>query len=136
MSKDVKNTEVKSFLGKGTEFNGILNFEGAVRVDGKLDGEVISKDMLVVGECAEIKADIDIGTIVIMGKVSGNIEATEKVEIIKGGEFMGNIKTPSLFVEVGAIFDGNCEMIKKDKKISLLPKAQKNSEKEKSPPAA
>jgi len=122
MSKEYN--DVKSFLGDGTEFNGVLSFEGTVRVDGKFEGEVISKDTLVVGDQAKLSADISVGTIIIMGKVEGNITAIQKVEITKGGEVFGNIKSPSLLIEYGAIFEGHCEMVKKDKKISVIPKAK------------
>ncbi|MBI5183994.1 MAG: polymer-forming cytoskeletal protein [Nitrospinae bacterium] len=118
-SEDNSNQEreIKAFLGKDTEFKGVLTFEKTVRIDGKFGGEVITKDTLIVGEKALLDGDISVGTIIIKGKIYGNINATKRIEICCGGEILGNIKTPALLIEDGAIFEGNCEMIKKDKEI-------------------
>jgi cytoskeletal protein CcmA (bactofilin family) len=67
--------EINTLLGRGSEFEGKLTFEGTVRIDGKLSGEIFSDDVLVVGEGAEVHAEIDIGEIIIQGTVVGNIRA-------------------------------------------------------------
>ncbi len=121
MNKPELKEEVKAFLGEGTEFNGLLSFEGTVRIDGKFEGEVVSKDTLILGESAVMNAEVSVGIIIVRGKIAGNIVASKKIEIRSDGEVIGNIKTPLLFVEEGAILDGKCEMIKKDKKVTVLP---------------
>jgi cytoskeletal protein CcmA (bactofilin family) len=121
MNQPEKKEEIKAFLGEGTEFKGLLSFEGTVRIDGKFEGEVVSKDTLIVGENAVMSAEVSVGTIVVRGKVTGNIATTKKIEVRSKGEIIGNIKTPLLFVEEGAILDGRCEMIKRDKKVTVLP---------------
>jgi cytoskeletal protein CcmA (bactofilin family) len=113
--------EIKAFLGEGTDFKGILTFEGTVRVDGQLEGEVYTKDTLIVGESATVNAEINVHTIVISGVVRGNINATGKIEVHRPGKLFGNVKTPSLFIEEGVIFEGNCTMAYdsgEDKKVS------------------
>jgi cytoskeletal protein CcmA (bactofilin family) len=113
--------EIKAFLGEGTDFKGILTFEGTVRVDGQLEGEVYTKDTLIVGESATVNAEINVNTIVISGVVRGNINATGKIEVHRPGKLFGNVKTPSLFIEEGVIFEGNCTMAfdaGEDKKVS------------------
>ncbi len=135
MTKLEAKDEVKAFLGEGTEFKGLLSFEGTVRIDGKFEGEVVSKDTLIVGESASINAEVSIGTIVIRGKVTGNVVATKKIEIRSDGEVIGNIKTPFLFVEEGAILDGKCEMIRKDKKVTVLPTKDSGGSEPKMPSA-
>lgn len=105
--------EIIAILGEKTEFKGILTFVGTTRIDGKFEGEVVTKDTLIVGKTANIKAEISAGTIVTQGKIHGNLVASKKVEIKEGSELIGNIKTPSLHIEENAIFEGNCEMIKK-----------------------
>jgi cytoskeletal protein CcmA (bactofilin family) len=102
--------EINTLLGKGSEFEGKLTFEGTVRIDGKLRGEIFSEDVLVVGEGAEVFAEIDIGTIIIEGSVTGNIRAKKGVEVHAPGRIKGNISTPSLFIDKGVMFDGNCKM--------------------------
>jgi cytoskeletal protein CcmA (bactofilin family) len=102
--------EVTTLLGRGSEFEGKLSFEGTVRIDGKLSGEIFSEDILIVGEGAEVKAEINVGAIVIEGTVHGNIHAKRSVEIHTPAKVRGNITTPSLFIEKGVLFDGNCQM--------------------------
>ena len=102
--------EIKAFLGEGTDFKGILTFEGTVRIDGKLEGEVYTKDTLIVGESAVVNAEINVHTIVISGVVRGNISATGKTEVHRPGKLFGNVKTPSIFIEEGVVFEGNCAM--------------------------
>ena len=101
---------VTTLLGKGSEFEGKLSFEGTVRVDGKLTGEIFTDDVLVVGEGAEVNAEVTVGAIVIQGTVRGNITAKRSVEIHSPGKVKGNINTPSLFIEKGVFFDGHCQM--------------------------
>jgi len=101
---------VTTLLGKGSEFEGKLSFEGTVRVDGKLTGEIFTDDVLIVGEGAEVNAEVTVGSIVIQGTVRGNITAKRSVEVHSPGRVRGNINTPSLFIEKGVFFDGNCQM--------------------------
>jgi cytoskeletal protein CcmA (bactofilin family) len=102
--------EINTLLGRGSEFEGKLTFEGTVRIDGKLSGEIFTDDVLVVGEGAEVSAEIDAGTIIIEGHVVGNVRAKRSVEIHAPGRVRGNIITPSLFIDKGVIFEGNCQM--------------------------
>ena len=102
--------EINTLLGKGSEFEGKLTFEGTVRVDGKLSGEIFSDDVLVVGEGAELHAEVDIGEIIIQGLVVGNIRAKRAVEIHAPGKVRGDITTPSLQIDKGVIFEGKCFM--------------------------
>jgi cytoskeletal protein CcmA (bactofilin family) len=102
--------EINTLLGKGSEFEGKLTFEGTVRVDGKLSGEIFSDDVLVVGEGAEVHAEIDIGEIIIQGLVVGNIRAHRAVEIHAPGKVRGDITTPSLQIDKGVTFEGKCYM--------------------------
>jgi cytoskeletal protein CcmA (bactofilin family) len=102
--------EIKAFLGEGTEFKGVLTFHGTVRVDGRLEGEIIGDDLLIVGEPAFVKAEIDVGRLVVSGRIEGNITAKKRVEILNPGVVTGNIKTPALIVNDGATFNGSCDM--------------------------
>lgn len=135
MNKPELKEEVKAFLGEGTEFNGLLSFEGTVRIDGKFEGEVVSKDTLILGESAVMNAEVSVGIIIVRGKIAGNIVASKKIEIRSDGEVIGNIKTPLLFVEEGAILDGKCEMIRKDKKVTVLPTKDSSGSEPKMPSA-
>ncbi len=102
--------EINTLLGRGSEFEGKLTFEGTVRIDGKLKGEVFSDDVLVVGEGAMLEAEVDIGEIIIQGTVVGNIRAKRSVEIHAPGRVEGDITTPELQIAKGVIFEGRSFM--------------------------
>lgn len=102
--------EINTLLGRGSEFEGKLTFEGTVRIDGKLKGEVFSDDVLVVGEGALVEAEIDIGEIIIQGTVVGNIRAKRGVEIHAPGRVEGDITTPELQIAKGVVFEGRSFM--------------------------
>lgn len=104
--------EVVAFLGKGTDFRGVLRFEGTIRVDGRLEGEVFTKDTLIVGESADILGNINVGRLITSGKITGNIVATTKVQLLAPGSFNGDLITPVLNIEDGFYFNGRCEMKK------------------------
>jgi cytoskeletal protein CcmA (bactofilin family) len=116
--------EIKAFLGEGTDFKGILTFEGTVRIDGQMEGEIFTKDTLIIGETAAVNAEINVNNIAISGVVRGNINATGKIEVHRPGKLFGNVKTPSLFIEEGVIFEGNCSMAKnaeQGNRVSAIP---------------
>src|SRR5262249_34477283 len=102
--------EINTLLGRGSEFEGKLTFEGTVRVDGKLSGEIFSDDVLVVGEGAELHASVEIGEIIIQGLVVGNIKAKRAGEIHAPVRGRGAITTPSLQMDKGVVFEGKCFM--------------------------
>ncbi len=111
MTRRKGENEVKAFLGKGTEFDGKLMFGGSVRVDGNFKGEVSGSGAFIVGDVANIEADILVDSLLVSGRVCGSIEVRKKVEIYSTGRILGSIKTPVLVVQEGAVFEGNCQMV-------------------------
>jgi cytoskeletal protein CcmA (bactofilin family) len=104
-------TEITALLGRGTRFEGKLFFEGRVRIDGMFKGEIKSDDTLIVGEGAEVHAEIDVATVIVRGGgVHGNIRASTSIEIYAPGKVLGNMHSPSLFIERGVEFQGSCRM--------------------------
>ena len=102
--------EINTLLGRGTAFEGKLTFEGTVRIDGHLTGEIFSDDILVVGEGAQVRAKIDVGTLIVEGNIDGNIKAGKLVELHPPARVRGNIETPQLYIGKGVIFEGACKM--------------------------
>lgn len=102
--------ELNALLGRGSEFDGKLAFEGTVRIDGTFTGEITTSDTLIIGESARVNAEISCGTIVVNGEVNGNIRATQSVELHKPARVRGDVTTPSLVVERGVVFDGRSKM--------------------------
>lgn len=101
---------VSSFLDQGTEFEGKLAFQGAVRVNGKFSGEIFSDGILYVGEQGTVNAGIQVDTVIISGEVTGDVTAKSKVELQSSARLRGNIKTEILKIDEGATFEGNCSM--------------------------
>jgi cytoskeletal protein CcmA (bactofilin family) len=112
--------DLNAFLGEGTTFKGNLTFEGTVRVDGRMEGEIRTKDTLVIGQSAAVQADIYAGALVISGTVHGNITAGQKVELHASARLFGNIATPSLVMAEGVIFEGSCTMGNKGAKPEVV----------------
>ena len=98
-----------TFLGKGAKFKGTLSFEGTVRVDGSLEGEIHTKGTVIIGGHAIIEGDVHADTVISGGRITGNIVASEKVELLAPGSLTGSIKTPLLSLQEGVSFSGNCE---------------------------
>jgi cytoskeletal protein CcmA (bactofilin family) len=107
--------DLNALLGRGSEFEGKLTFEGTVRIDGKFNGTIITSDVLVVGEGARVSAEITCGTIIVHGEVQGNVRAKNAVELHHPAKMRGNIESPSLMVEKGVMFEGQSKMENLDK---------------------
>jgi len=105
-----KSDAVTGFLGSQTEFTGKLSFSGVVHLDGSFRGEIISRGTLVVGSESVVHAEIHSTVLKISGEVHGDLIATEKIELFPPAKVYGNIRTPSLVVEEGVIFEGTCRM--------------------------
>ncbi|MFQ5580224.1 MAG: polymer-forming cytoskeletal protein [Nitrospiria bacterium] len=106
--------EIVAFLGKGTEFKGIITYSGTIRIDGRVEGEIVSGGSLIVGESAEVKAEISVENIVCSGKISGNVKATKKLHLLPKASFDGTINTPALVIDEGVQFNAHCDMNMKD----------------------
>ncbi|HOD14025.1 MAG: polymer-forming cytoskeletal protein [Spirochaetes bacterium] len=107
---------VTTVFSKDTELNGELSFKKSLQINGTFEGEIVSGGFLVVGEGAVVKANIRAKTVIIIGTVYGNIEATSRLEIHTTGKLYGNIRTAKLQIADGVVFEGKCEMIKGDQK--------------------
>lgn len=107
---DPGNSENFAFLAKGVDFKGVVNFDGTIRIDGRVEGEVHTTGTLIVGEEATIKGIISVGTLMTSGKINGTVTATAKIQIQKHGVLIGDIRTPGISIEDGAHFHGMCDM--------------------------
>lgn len=108
--RKAKTDAVSGFLGTQTEFEGKLSFSGVVHLDGNFSGEIVSRGTLVVGSDSVVNAEIHSNILKIAGEVHGDLTATEKIELYPPAKVYGNIRTPSLIVEEGVIFEGTCRM--------------------------
>jgi cytoskeletal protein CcmA (bactofilin family) len=100
----------EAFLGKGTKVVGTLAFNGPVELDGTVEGEIVAKESLTIGESAVISAKIHGSEIIIKGTVTGDIVATKRLSIKRPAKVTGNIASPTLSIEDGVQFEGKCSM--------------------------
>ncbi len=107
---------VHTVLGDGAVFEGKLTFEGEIRIEGHFKGEIRTDDVLVVGKTAKVEAEVRVGTVIVNGEIRGDIYATKSVELHQPARVYGNIQTPSLMIERGVVFEGQCKMENLDKK--------------------
>lgn len=123
------SAEGRAYLDSGSKISGKLLFEGAIRIDGQVDGEITGKESLVIGESAVVTAQIKASAIVVAGKVSGDITATQRLEIRPSARVIGNLASPILIVHEGAMFEGHCSMqpegAREDRKVAVFPKEER-----------
>ena len=122
MLQKKEELSIKAYLGSDALFKGTLSFEGTVRIDGKFEGTVQTNDTLVIGETGDMQADIDVGILVCKGKLKGTVVASKKIEMHPASKITGNVKTPAMSIELGAVLDGQLNMTgrESDKIIELV----------------
>lgn len=99
---------VNSIVGEGTRFNGELDLNGLLRIDGDFTGKIKTTGKVLVGKNGRAECTINASTVVVGGAVKGNIYSSERVIVLSSGMILGNIYTPRLIVEEGVILDGEC----------------------------
>jgi cytoskeletal protein CcmA (bactofilin family) len=118
--KKHEEEEVRAFLGKGAEFTGKLMFNGSVRIDGDFKGTIFGNGTLVIGEGAQIEADIRVDSVLVSGDVRGQIDVKKKIKIYSTGKVSGDLNTPVFSVEEGAFFEGACHMKRNEAEVHTL----------------
>lgn len=111
IARDIKEGNLGGFVGNNTHLTGDASFKGMMRVDGHLSGRITSGDgTLIVSTNGLVEADVEVATAKIYGTVRGNVTATGLIELGRTARVTGNIRTPSLVIEGGAVFEGECRM--------------------------
>jgi cytoskeletal protein CcmA (bactofilin family) len=106
----VAHGNLVGFVGQNCTITGTLNFTGTMRIDGRIEGQVVTSGTLIVGEGGQIHADIQAAVVVCGGAIDGNIVARERVQLLAPSVLTGTVRTPLLIIEEGAQFNGTCEM--------------------------
>jgi cytoskeletal protein CcmA (bactofilin family) len=102
--------DLTAIVGANTEFEGIFHYKGAIRIDGKVKGEIHTDGVLLIGRDAVIRATISARSIVSCGRIFGNVAATESVKLIAPAVLKGSVTTPQLSMEEGVCFKGSLEV--------------------------
>ena len=112
LARDIKEGTLTGFVGNGTTLTGEASFKGMLRVDGGLSGTVRSDDgTLIVSTNGRVDANVEVAVAQIFGTVNGDITATKRIEMGRVAKVTGNIQTPALVIENGAVFEGSCRMV-------------------------
>ena len=113
MARDIKEGRLSGFIGSGTVLTGETTFQAILRIDGHLTGRVLSEDgTLIVGSTGRVDANIHVAAATINGTINGDVVATERLELGRTAHVVGNVQTPRLLMEDGAILEGGCSMMK------------------------
>ena len=104
------NTNSKNILNSDVEIKGTLKFAGELTFDGKLDGDINSDGVLNLGDSAVVKGNLNVNSVVLRGKINGNVTAKEKIETKAKAELFGDIRSARLVIEEGVTFVGKSEV--------------------------
>lgn len=102
--------QVETLIGQTTSVKGSLSSEGSMRIDGKFEGDIVTTADIIVGETAVVTATVAAKNAVVAGSVTGNMDISDKLELLPTGKLVGDLKVGSLIIGEGAVFKGNCEM--------------------------
>jgi cytoskeletal protein CcmA (bactofilin family) len=115
------NNNSKNVLNSDVELKGTLRFNGELTFDGKLEGDIASEGALTLGDNAVVKGSIDVGSVVVRGKINGNVIAKEKIDIKSKTELFGDVRSAKLVIEEGVTFVGKSEV--NPNKVAPTPQA-------------
>jgi len=118
-SSKAADVHLETIIGAESDFQGTLHSKGSVRIDGKIEGGV-SAEGVILGDRGEVQGDISARAVVVGGKVTGNIHATESLELLAKSQVFGDLHAPQLLIAEGAIFEGSCLMASEKAKVIEL----------------
>jgi cytoskeletal protein CcmA (bactofilin family) len=115
MHASVPVTEITALLGRGTYFEGKLHFDGRLRIDGAFRGQISGSEVLVIGDGADVEADIDVAMLIVKGgTLRGNVRATQSIELHIPARVIGSLLAPEIFMDKGVQFSGSCTIAPTD----------------------
>lgn len=106
----MKDESIDTIINDDITFRGTLSFNQTLKIKGQFKGTITSQGKLIIDETGDVEADVEVGSLVVLGNLKGNVDAKEKVELKKPGKIVGDIRTPGLEVEHGSKILGNCIM--------------------------
>jgi cytoskeletal protein CcmA (bactofilin family) len=120
------NSDLSAYIDEASEIEGKYTFSGTVMLNGKLSGEITTKDTLIIGEKGVVHACIRAGIVLVNGEVVGNIFGTERVELRGSARVVGDVEAPVVVVEEGVVFEGHCRMTKPSPSDAFTAKPQRD----------
>jgi cytoskeletal protein CcmA (bactofilin family) len=117
--KEGGKSQLNGFLDAGSHLHGELHFDDTFRIEGRLTGKVHSSGDLYVGQGGEVQGEVRVGRLFVTGKVDALIQA-QRVEIAAGGQLRGEVSTPCLVIDEGAIFEGQARMVERERTLTSV----------------
>ncbi len=106
---------INTIIGGNSKIEGLLTAAESTRIDGLLEGKIMSESSVIIGEHGLVRGDIDAVEILVAGTVYGNLRAQERIQLTETGRVLGDIFTKTLVIDEGASFKGQCTMdVKED----------------------
>lgn len=112
--------EIETLIGENTVLQGTIRTKGSIRIDGRLEGNILEASQVIVGQKGYVQGDITAQSVIIGGKVNGNVTALESIQLLSGAQLLGDIHTSVLSIGEGAIFEGHCVMTSERTKVIEL----------------
>ena len=104
--------QVGTIIGRDTSFKGSITSQGTIRIDGQHEGELVTVGDVVIGESGCLQAQLKACNAIIAGTITGNIEVSDKLELLPTAKVYGDIKVGILIINEGAVFRGACQMLR------------------------
>ena len=126
IAREIKEGTLSGYVGSGSVVTGEASFKAMLRVDGHFSGRITSSTgALIVGAGGQVDANVEVSVATIHGVVNGDVIAGQRVELGRAAKLNGNIQTPSLVIEQGAVFEGSCKMIQQKAAVDKPPKVER-----------
>lgn len=109
--------EIETLIGENTIFQGTIKSKGSIRIDGRLEGSILEGQQVIIGVKGYVQGDITAESVIVGGKINGNVTAKENIELRPGGQLLGDIHTAILSIGEGAVFEGHCVMTSEQNKV-------------------
>lgn len=132
-SDTISTSMINTIIGNNAKIEGVISTQDSTRVDGILEGKILSESSVIVGESGTITGDILAVEILVAGTVYGNLTAKEKIELTSTGRVLGDMITKTLVIDEGASFKGNCTMEVMTEKSHTEPASSDNAQPQTAP---
>ena len=126
IAREIKDGTLSGFVGSGTTVTGESSFKSMLRIDGRFSGKITSSTgTLIVGAGGQVDANVEVAVASIQGVVNGDVIAFQRIELGRAAKLNGNIQTPSLVIEQGAVFEGSCKMVQQKAATDKTPRVER-----------
>lgn len=107
---ETDNGAAVNLINQGTEITGDIKSSGDIRIDGTLNGNMVTKGKVVIGPTGRVKGEVECKNSEVSGMIEGKITVTQLLNLKSSSKINGTIVTNKLSIEPGALFTGNCSM--------------------------